>query len=333
MTPIGLQQFCTACILMLLTGCTHLQPTPINPRTLATSPDPIYPATQPTPGDHFRTALVIVLENQDYDDAIANPLLKKWADRGALLGDFQALYHPSYHNYLALIAGQGFAAPGGKGDQQIDVPASIPTIGDELNSWRNYAENYPPKNCRHREGILCLDAGGGRYARRHVPFISFIRDRSAHPDWIVGVDPKDPDNAFFRDAQADALPQYAFYSPNLDDDGHDPVIDPVVGLKKGAVWLDGFLTRFSQTPAARNTLVIVTYDESRGHNDPNHIYAVLIGPMIRPGTVLAGPEHRYNHFNILRTIEDNFHVAPLAAADRAAKPIEGVWMEANGMTN
>lgn len=311
----------------LLASCTRLERTAIDPRSVdrrgasraASSLD------GPKQGDHFRSALVIVLENQDYNDAIANPVLKKWADRGALLANFQALYHPSYHNYLAMIAGRGFAAPRQDGDRQIDVPASVITIGDALHSWRNYAENYPPPHCQHRDGILCLDDGGGRYARRHVPFISFIRDRAQHPHWIVGIDPKNPSNRFFEDAENDALPKYAFYSPNLDDDGHDPPLLASVGLEKSARWLDGFLTHFSQTRAAATTLVVITYDESHGRNDPNHIYTVLLGPMIKPGTVLAGPEHHYNHFNILRTIEANFHVAPIGTGDRLAKPIEGMW--------
>jgi hypothetical protein len=33
-----------------------------------------------------------------------------------------------------------------------------------------------------------------------------------------------------------------FYSPNLDDDGHDPMSNPQEGLKKASDWLRAFLT-------------------------------------------------------------------------------------------
>jgi hypothetical protein len=34
---------------------------------------------------------------------------------------------------------------------------------------------------------------------------------------------------------------------------------------------------------------------------------------------------RYNHYSVLRTIEDNFGLSPLTANDRAAQPITDIW--------
>ena len=34
---------------------------------------------------------------------------------------------------------------------------------------------------------------------------------------------------------------------------------------------------------------------------------------------------RYTHYNVLRTIEDNFGLEPLTANDRAASPITDIW--------
>ena len=55
---------------------------------------------------------------------------------------------------------------------------------------------------------------------------------------------------FIADPQKNPLPEYMFYSPNLDDDGHDPKSNPQEGLKKAADWLRVFLTtwlRFDDT--------------------------------------------------------------------------------------
>lgn len=61
----------------------------------------------PTP-QHFDHVLIVVLENQSYDFAIKNDLLKSLAQKGAVFSNFANLYHYSYPNYLAMIAGSDF---------------------------------------------------------------------------------------------------------------------------------------------------------------------------------------------------------------------------------
>ncbi|HUJ74731.1 MAG TPA: hypothetical protein VL359_07725, partial [bacterium] len=75
----------------------------------------------------FEHVVLIVLENQDYADALADPYLNRLAQRGALLSNYHALSHPSYNNYLALVAGTLFDV---SGDQQQDL--SGPTVADLL---------------------------------------------------------------------------------------------------------------------------------------------------------------------------------------------------------
>ena len=117
--------------------------------------------------------------------------------------------------------------------------------------------------------------------------------------------------SFIGDPQKHPLPEYMFYSPNLDDDGHDPTSNPQEGLKKASDWLRMFLTtwlHFDDTTwvpkdeQMKRTLVIVTFDESEGNNKPERIYTVFLGAMVKPQEVTAA----YNHYSVLRTIEDNF---------------------------
>src|SRR5437879_7762791 len=54
----------------------------------------------------FERVLIIVLENQDYKDAITNRYLGELATQGANFTDFHGLFHPSYSNYLAMVAGR-----------------------------------------------------------------------------------------------------------------------------------------------------------------------------------------------------------------------------------
>ena len=76
----------------------------------------------------------------------------------------------------------------------------------------------------------------------------------------------------------------------------------------------------------KGTLVIVTFDESGG-NDDNRVYTVFLGDMVKEASqqdpnALA---KRYNHYSVLRTIEDNFGLEPLTANDRDAAPITDIW--------
>src|SRR3984893_18964792 len=60
------------------------------------------------PPKHFDHVLIVVLENQDFQSAIRNDLLKSLARRGVIFSNFGNLYHYSYPNYLAMVAGSDF---------------------------------------------------------------------------------------------------------------------------------------------------------------------------------------------------------------------------------
>src|SRR5215831_2982997 len=57
---------------------------------------------------HFDRVLIIVLENTDYERALQDPSLAALASQGASFTNLHALFHPSYPNYLAMIAGTDF---------------------------------------------------------------------------------------------------------------------------------------------------------------------------------------------------------------------------------
>ncbi len=288
---------------------------------------------------HFDHVLIVVLENQNYNSAIRNDLLKSIALKGAIFSNFGNLYHYSYPNYLAMVAGSDFGVhkPLLFSDKQrnFDDDNEHKTIADLLN-WRDYAEDYPASPADQKP---FLAARKGRYARKHVPFLSFreVQNKSFHN--VVAVDTHAPDNAFVTDIGrfiADPpkypLPEYIFYSPNLDDDGHDPTSDPREGIKKTTEWLRVFLTTWlhfddkSWVPkdeALKRMLVVVTFDESEGNTKPERIYTVFLGAMVKPQEVTTA----YDHYSVLRTIEDNFGVGPIRkdSGDGTAPVITGIW--------
>src|SRR5450631_2342054 len=131
---------------------------------------------------HFDHVLIVVLENQSYESAIRNDLLKSLAQKGAVFSNFGNLYHYSYPNYLAMIAGSDFGIhkPLIFSDNQrtFNDDSEHKTIGDLIN-WRNYAEDYPASAAAQKP---FLGDRQGRYARKHVPFLSFraVQNKSFH---------------------------------------------------------------------------------------------------------------------------------------------------------
>jgi phosphatidylinositol-3-phosphatase len=79
----------------------------------------------------------------------------------------------------------------------------------------------------------------------------------------------------------------------------------------------------SKDDVLKRTLVIVTFDESEGNGRPERIYTVFLGDTVKPQEVTAA----YNHYSVLRTIEDNFGLEPLHrnSGDGTASIITGVW--------
>lgn len=256
-------------------------------------------------GPHFQKVMIIVFENTDFGDALKQPYFNSLVKEGALLSNYHAITHPSQGNYVAMIAG---SLMGVKDDRSVDLSGNH--LGDLLEeagkSWKVYAEDYP--------GNCFLGKTSGRYARKHVPFLSFTNVTS-HPARCAKVVNADE---FSKDRLSGNLPDYAMYIPNLDNDGHD------TGVGYGSAWLKKHLDSFLHSSSfPEELLVVITFDES-SHNSDNKIYMLLWGKPVIPGATSAV---NYNHYNLLKTVEENFHLGSLGRSDLPALPIEGIWKE------
>ena len=299
--------------------------------TLSTGGDSV--ATVPRRFDHV---VIIVLENADADRVLRVRYFRELARQGAYLTNYHALTHPSYPNYLALVAGSTFqgdrrARPDpaayrafDRGDAQLVIDA--PTVADRLDAagltWDAFAEDYPDTSRVPRRCVLARAAGAGKggaapgrfiYTRKHVPLLSFARIQ------------RDPAAcARIRDLRwlrPDSLAAYTFVTPNMIHDAHDAPLD------SAAAWLGRFLPRLTSDPRVMaRMLVVVTFDEAdnpwwaRFSARSNRVYTVLLGGMVRSGTTDGT---WYTHLSLLRTIEANFGLAPSLVPGEA--PIQGVW--------
>jgi len=282
---------------------------------------------------HFDRVVIIVLENVDYEVASQNKDLAALAAKGASFTNFHALFHPSYPNYLAMIAGTDFGIHE-KGRLRADNQENFPndaahrTIADRLVAagleFKQYAEELPDAPCPWQVSGQNVFTKKGNYVRRHVPFLSFREVQEKWCDHVIRVDSTKtnfltPDNFFIRDAKK-GLVAYSFYTPNMRNDGHD------TSVAVAGAWAKKFLDETFPESLRKGTLVVVTFDESGGNSD-NRIYTLFLGDMVKEASQ-QDPKAlavKYTHYSVLRTIEDNFGLEPLTENDREAKPITDIW--------
>ena len=227
-------------------------------------------------------------------------------------------------------------------------PTAVKSIADQLMgaglTWKGYMEdmgNGPPgtpKTCRHPQlgqtDPTQTARKGDQYASRHNPFVYFhsLIDTPACAQFDVPLTELQPDLS-----SASGTPSYSLIVPNLCDDGHDaPCVDGRPGgLRSADAFLRTWVPRITRSRAYNaGGLLIVAFDESDGTdasaccgepqfpNTPNnggefpgrgggHVGAVMLSPYIDPGPV----DHvQYNHFSLLRSVEDLFGLGHLGYA-------------------
>jgi phosphatidylinositol-3-phosphatase len=230
-------------------------------------------------------------------------------------------------------------------------PDIVKTLPDQLEAagltWKGYMEdmgsdpNRERATCGHprigtRDYTLIATAKD-KYAAKHNPFVYFhtiIDDQARCDAHVVNLE------ALSKDLLSTATtPNYVFITPNLCNDGHDP--ECVDGTRGGLTAIEAFLRKWvpliTASPAFKQDgLLVITFDESEGNGPEGataccgeqplasarrpagvigpgggRIGAVLLSRYINPGTVSKVP---YNHYSLLRTVEDIFGLTHLGYA-------------------
>jgi hypothetical protein len=255
-------------------------------------------------GAPFTKVLLVIFENADYHEALAQPFFAQFAQEGALLTNMVAEGHPSQPNYLALVSG---ATHGVTTNHPVTVPARH--VGDLLEakgkSWKSYLEDYP--------GDCSTGAFFGPYVRKHNPFISF---RNVQQDWARCTAHLVDGATFHTDVQRGQLPDFALYVPNQLHNGHD------TDVSDADRWFASTFGALLHQPTVRpGLLVIATFDEAQSAG-PNRIYTALRGAMVTPGAHCAAPT---SHYSLLKLIEEAFGLGTLGREDARAAAITGIW--------
>jgi acid phosphatase len=255
----------------------------------------------------FQKVMIVIFENTDYEHALAKPFFGKLAKEGALLTGYYGVAHPSQPNYVAMVAGDTLDIDS---DSNIDLDAV--NLADRLDAkkktWKIYADDYP--------GGCFLKARSGKYARKHVPLLSFT-DVTGDPARCANIVDS---SQLAADAKAGALPDFSMYIPNLNHDGHD------TGPEFADKWYAQTFGPLIEDPAfMRGLLIVTTFDEDEDAGGDNRVYTSLYGAGVLRGAVSA---IRYDHYSLTRLIEDAFGLSTLGRKDATASPIEDVWQTA-----
>jgi phosphatidylinositol-3-phosphatase len=260
---------------------------------------------------------------------------EKWTKDGQLTGE-GCVYPPYVKTVGNQMSAQGlswkaYAEDMGKDPKRDGTTETKlgPACGHPKLGQTDYTDDTEPAN--------------DSYATRHNGFMYFesvIGNQGycdAHVQTIARLVPDL--------SSAATTPDLSFVTPNTCNDAHDiPKCQngEKGGLGKADEWLEKWVPRIVGSPAyAEGGMVVITFDESgedsdaggccgevegRGLDDPSHpnvnqpglygpgggrIGAVVLSPFVRPGTRSKAD---YNHYSLLRTIEDIFGLGHLGDA-------------------
>lgn len=247
-------------------------------------------------GSPVKRVYLLVLENKTANeilDGSAAPYFNSLAKQYAVATNYSAVAHPSQPNYLALFSGSTHGVTDDK-PHDLDAPTLASQLAQAGETWRVYAENVPD-NCFIGASARGGQDGEGTYTRKHEPAISFraIRDDPSACANITDLSHFDPSAADF-----------SLIVPNACHDMHD------CSVATGDAWLKTFLPRILDSSAFRDggTLFITT-DESDDSHAPNHVATIVASANGPHGTT---SDHRYDHYSLLRTIEQLLKLPCLA---------------------
>jgi hypothetical protein len=294
------------------------------------------------PLDHV---FMVYMENKGYSDIVGSPnapYLNGLINEYGFASNYYALTHPSDPNYYPIIGGSDFGF-------NYNCPANC------FDPALNLADNI---ELAHKTWAGYMEGGGGYSTPTdRLPFLAFhdiyndptrveshlfdlsemagdLENPAAAPDfaWFAADDatnmegPTDTLSGIIRWALSQLTPKAL--------GGHQ------YNVAAGDAWLRETLPIIMDSNTWNNptekSAIFLTFDEDYNNislgigNEGNHIVTVVIPS---PGAVASGmqgepfvADDRYDHYSLLRTIEDSLGLPPLTNNDRYAQPMNEFWV-------
>jgi hypothetical protein len=265
----------------------------------------------------FSHIIVMIFENEEITNIIGNsalPNFNKLAQQYTLLTSDYAVAHPSLPNYIALTSGDTQGITSDCATCFVNATNLADSIEKSGRSWKAYMEDMPAP---------CTVTDQGNYAEKHNPFVYYddIRTNTTrcqqHDVPLTQLD---------SDLQNKQLPDFAWITPNLCNDGHN------CGASSADKFLGPEVDKIIKSPSFdQNSLLIVTFDEgtTRGSccglpsRGGGKITTLLISSLAKVG---FQDDNSYSHYSILKTIEASWGLEQLGhSADLVTPLITSAW--------
>jgi acid phosphatase len=261
--------------------------------------------------------VVVLEENHSYSSVIGNtamPYLNGLASQYGLATQYYANTHPSIGNYFMLTTGQIIT----NDDSFMSTVTNDNIVRHFLTAgktWKSYAESLP------FAGYTGGDTGA--YVRHHNPFSYFsdVVNSSVQKMNLV------PFTQFATDLNNNALPDFSFVVPNVNDDAHNGT------LQQADQWLQANIAPlFNNAAFQKDGILIIVFDESFDTDTTNgggHVAAVVAGPLAKKGMKSIA---LYQHQNLLRTVMDAAGVTTYPGAAASAIDMKDMFGSSSSPT-
>lgn len=297
------------------------------------------PTSNVGPLDHV---FMVYLENKGVSQIVGSPnapYLNSLIDTYGYASSYYGLTHPSDPNYYPIVGGSDFGF--NYNCPSNCFPVGTPNLVDNIEAtpdltWAGYAE------------------GGGGYTTPtdRLPFLAFT-DFYNDPDRVAAHLFDISEMAGDLEVPDDA-PNYVWFAANDETNMEGPTDVPFgilhwalgflnprhqYNVAAGDEWLRGPIETIMNSPTWQDpnhkSAIFVTFDEDYNNittgvgNEGNHIVMIVIpneaaieAGMVEGPFVAGG---RYDHYSLLRTIEEALGLTPLTNNDRYAVPMNEFW--------
>ncbi len=281
----------------------------------------------------YQHVFVVVLENHGYTDVIGNanaPRINRLARMYGLATNYYGVTHPSEPNYVALIGGGYFGiqddAPYSTTVGGVSHTIDASNLADQLHAakltWKSYQQSLPYPGYT---GAYYPSASNSLYVSKHDPFLNFA-DIQSNPTRLQQLV---PDTQLLTDLRASTVPTVSFISPDLCHDMHGGApscpkaaqsgdANEARLIRQGDDYVGALVHRIIGAPlwTQGNNAIVITWDENdsgsagvtgccRANPGGSQVATIVITSFGMRG---VRDNTAYNHYALLRTLQDIFHL-------------------------